>query len=158
MAVSDFIAVFALVVLLLSAWISYRAYRYSMRVKEEESRLAFAREKSEFLARITRARKSFDRLVHRLKGQLSKIDSVPESERSALTEETNQLRSDLAYLEGCQRQAWSLLGETNEMGQSGLAHHKSRFLGLIEEDEQFANDSQVRCAQIEEVITKAATK
>lgn len=154
MDTSDFIAAFALVVSLLSVWISYRAYRHSVRVKEEETRLAFSREKSEFLVRIDRASKSFDRLEQRLKGQLRKIDSVPEAERSALADEVDQLRSDLVYLEGCKRQACSLWDETYEMGQSGLAHHKPRFLGLIEDDEQFANDALVRCNQIEEAGTK----
>ncbi len=41
------------------------------------------------------------------------------------------------------------------MRQSGLADHKPRFLGLIEDDEQFANDALARCDRIEETITKA---
>ncbi|KON79546.1 hypothetical protein PA01_13630 [Azoarcus sp. PA01] len=155
MDASDLIAAFALVGSLLSAWISYRAYRYAVRVKEEESRIAFSREKSEFLVRINRARKLFERLEQRVKVQLSRINSAPESGRSALVGEANRLKSDLAYLEGCQRQACSLLDETYEMGQSGLAHHKPRFLRLIEEDEQFANDALARCNEIEETITKA---
>ncbi|GEM_PF-6406784 len=43
MDASDLIAAFAVVVSLLSAWISYRAYRYTVRVKEEEARLTFSR-------------------------------------------------------------------------------------------------------------------
>lgn len=152
---SNVIAAFALVVSLLSAWISYRAHRYSVRIKEEESRLAFSREKSEFLARIDRARKIFERLEQRVKEQLSRIDSAPESKRSTLVGEANRLKSDLAHLEGCQRQAWSLWDETYEIGQSGLADHKPRFLRLIEEDEQFAHDALARCDEIAETITKA---
>lgn len=155
MDTSDLIAAFALIVSLLSAWISYRAYCHTVHVKEEESRIAFSREKSEFLVRIDRARKLLDRLEQRVKGQLSKINSVSENDRSALADETNRLKSDLAYVECCQRQARSLWEETYEMGQSGLAHHKPRFLLLIEEDERFANDALVRCDEIEKKIIKA---
>ena len=56
MNTSDLIAVFALIVSLLSAWISYCAYCHTVRIKEEESRIAFSREKSEFL--VSRALKN----------------------------------------------------------------------------------------------------
>lgn len=156
MNTSDLIAVFALIVSLLSAWISYCAYCHTVRIKEEESRIAFSREKSEFLVRIDRARKLFDRLEQRIKGQLSRINSASESDRSALVGETDRLKSDLAYVEGCQRQVCSLWEETYEMEQSGLAHHKPRFLLLIEEDERFANNALARCDEIEKKIIKAS--
>ncbi|GEM_PF-3125700 len=41
------------------------------------------------------------------------------------------------------------------MGQSGMAHHKPRLLGLIEDDEQFADGALARCERIEEAITQA---
>lgn len=158
MDASNFIAAFALIVSLLSAWISYRAYRYSVRAKEEESSLAFSREKSEFLVRVDKARKSFDHLEHRLKGLLDRIDHGSDDARKVLVKEAEQLKSDLSHLEGCQRQAWSFWNETYEMSQSGLAHHKPRFLSLIEDDEQFASDVQMRCDRIETSINKANTK
>jgi len=105
--------------------------------------------------RIDWARKSFDRLEQRLRRQLSRIESAPERARLALAAEAKQLGADLAYLEGCQRQAWSLWDETYEMGQSGMAHHKPRLLGLIEDDEQFADGALARCERIEEAITQA---
>ena len=145
MDVSDFIAAIALVISFLSAWVSYRAYRYSVRVKEQESNLAFSREKSEFLVRIDKARKSFHRLEHRLNGLLYRINRGADDARQALAVDAEMLNSDLSYLEGCQRQAWSLWEEAYEMSQSGLAHHKPRFLGLIEDDEQFASEAQMRC-------------
>jgi hypothetical protein len=52
MNASEVIAAFALVVSLVSAWVSYRAYSYAVRTKEEETRIQFSREKSEFLVRI----------------------------------------------------------------------------------------------------------
>ena len=158
MDASDLIAAFALVVSLLSAWISYRAYRYTIRMREEELQLTFSREKSEFLVRIDRARKTFDKLEQRLKSLLGTIDCESGSARMVLANEAEKLRADLKYLEGCQRQAWSLWDETYEMRQSGLAHHKPRFLGLIEDDEHFASESQLRCDRIEEAITKAGAK
>ena len=158
METSDVIAALALAVSLLSGWISYRAYRHTVRVSEEESRLAFSREKSEFLVRIDRARATFDRLGHRLESLMTAIDRAPEKSRASLTSEVEQLKSDLKYLEGCKRQAWSLWDETYEMNQSGLAHHKPRFLKFIEDDEQFARDAQTRCDRTEESMAKAATK
>ncbi|WP_242164977.1 hypothetical protein [Lysobacter sp. M15] len=158
MDASDLIAAFALVVSLLSAWISYRAYRYTVRTREEELQLTFSREKSEFLVRIDKARKTFDRLEQRLKALLGAIDRGSDDEVAVLADEAERLRADLKYLEGCQRQAWSLWEETYEMSQSGFAHHKPRFLGLIEDDEHFASESQLRCDRAEEAITKAGTK
>ncbi|MCF7223417.1 hypothetical protein [Marilutibacter chinensis] len=148
----------ALAISLLSGWISYRAHRHSVRVGEEESRLAFSREKSEFLVRIDKARATFDRLGDRLEGLLNAMDRASDKSRASLTDEAEQLKSDLKYLEGCKRQAWSLWDETYEMNQSGLAHHKPRFLKLIEDDEQFASDAQLRCDRTEEAMAKAATK
>ena len=157
MDASDFIAVFALVVSFLSAWISYRAYLHSVRVREQESHLAFSREKSEFLMRIEKAKKRFDRLEHRLETLLNMANRLPDGERANLAMETEQLRADLKYLIGCQRQASSLWDEAYEMSQSGLAHHKPRFLGLIEDDEQFADEALARCDRTEGAIKKAGT-
>ena len=89
---------------------------------------------------------------------MTAIDRAPEKSRASLTSEVEQLKSDLKYLEGCKRQAWSLWDETYEMNQSGLAHHKPRFLKFIEDDEQFARDAQTRCDRTEESMAKAATK
>ena len=158
METSNVIAALALAVSLLSVWISYRAYRHSVRASEEESRLAFSREKSEFLVRIDKARVTFDRLGHRLESLMAAIDRASDKASASLPEEVEQLKSDLKYLEGCKRQAWSLWDETYEMSQSGLAHHKPRFLKLIEDDEQFAHDAQIRCDRTEESMAKAATK
>ncbi|WBE26078.1 hypothetical protein [Denitrificimonas caeni] len=155
MDTSDFISVLALAVSLLSAWISYRAYRYSVRVKEAESSLAFSRDKAEFLVRIDKARKYFDRLENRLKELLDRIIYGAEDIKRALVAEEQQLKSDLAYLEGCQRQVWSLTDEVYEMEQSALAHHKPRFLRLIEDDELFVSEANGRCDRAEELINKA---
>lgn len=158
METSDVIAALALTVSLLSGWISYRAYLHSVRESEEESRLAFSHGRSEFLVRIDKARATFDRLEHRLQSLMTAIDRASDKARASLADEVEQLKSDLKYLEGCKRQAWSLWDETYAMNQSGLAHHKPRFLKLIEDDEQFARDAQIRCDRAEESIAKAATK
>lgn len=156
MGTSNLIAATALIVSMLSAWVSYLAYRYSTHVKQEESDLALSREKSEFLVRVEKAIKTYDRLEKRLNNQLSRIDSASETVCSGLTNEIEQLMRDLKHLEGCQRQAWSLWNEACEMDQPGLAHHKPNFLGLIEDDEQFTRDAMHRCDRIDEALTKAS--
>jgi hypothetical protein len=149
MNTSDAIAVIALAISALSAWISYMAYLHSVRAKEEGLRLTFSRQKSEFLVRIEKARKTFDALEERLKRQLTKIEAAPEEACVALATHVSALVSDLKYVERCQKQAWSLWDETYEMNQSGFAHHGPRFLGLIEDDEKFACEANSRCNSVE---------
>lgn len=153
MGASEIIAVIALIVSIASAWVSYRAHRYTVRARQQEADLSFSREKSEFLVRIDKARKLFDGLEHRLKSQLKRIDGAPDAKQKTLATEAAQINSELGYLEGCQRQIWSLWHETYEMGRSGLAHHKPRFLGLIEDDERFAEKAMISCDQRDERIT-----
>jgi hypothetical protein len=155
---SDFIAASALAVSLLSALISYRAHRHAVRTREVEAQLSFSREKSEFLVRVDRARKTFDRLEYGIKRLIGAIYQTSESERNTLVDGIRQLEADLNYLEGCQRQAWSLWDEAFDMSQSGLAHHKPRFIGLIEDDEQFADEAKKRCDLAEERINRVGDR
>lgn len=148
MTASDLIAIIALAVSILSAWTSFAAYRHTVRVREAESRLALSRERSEFLVRIDKARGTFDRLQTQLEAALSRIEAADVVLRDSLAEPAARLVADLRYLAGCQRQAWSLWEETYEMGVDGLAHHKPRFLKLIEDDEQFAQESMARCEHV----------
>lgn len=141
MEFSNVIAIVALVVSVISVWISYKAHRYSIDSKRSEIRRRFAREKSEFLVRIEKSQKLFERLDHQLKVLIQKIETTSQSLKASLTEEIDQLNSDLSYLEGCRRQAWSLWEETYEMKQDGFARHQPRFLKLIEDDEEFAHKS-----------------
>ncbi|MGJ8690482.1 MAG: hypothetical protein ACSHXZ_13295 [Gammaproteobacteria bacterium] len=153
METSVLIAGLALVVSLLSAWISYLAYLHSVQVKVEESRLVFSRERAEFLVRIDKARNCFNRLERRFMSLLERIDGLENEARESLLLEQKQLRVDLLYIEGCLRQVSSLWDETYNICQSGLAHHKPQYLKLIEEDEQFAVESNIRCDHTDEMIT-----
>jgi len=76
--------------------------------------------------RIEKAQSRFKKLESALI-EVMKSDSLIE-----------EFEPDLEYLEGCQRQAYSLWDETYVMGQNGFAFHKPRFLKLIEKDEEFA--------------------
>ena len=152
MEFSNVIAIFALVVSVISAWISYKAHRYSIDSKRSEMHRRFAREKSEFLVRIEKAQKLFERLDYQLKVLIQKIETTSQSVKASLTEEVRQLNSDLSYLDGCRRQAWSLWEETYEMKQDGFAHHQPRFLKLIEDDEEFADKSIQKLQTIEDTL------
>ncbi|MGJ3255802.1 MAG: hypothetical protein ACFE0K_05700 [Alcanivorax sp.] len=158
MGPSEIIAALSFAVSLLSVGISYSAYRHSVRAGEQKSRLAFSREKSEFLVRIEKAREELDRLGERLEALLQTLNQAPDKLRALLTAEAAQAKSDRKYLEGCKRQVSSLYDETYEMTQAGLVHHKPRFLKLIEDDEQFSRDAHKRCDRIEKVIVKASAK
>ena len=97
----------------------------------------------------------FERLDHQLKILIKKIETTSQSVKASLTEEINQLNSDLSYLEGCRRQAWSLWEETYEMKQDGFAHHQPRFLKLIEDDEEFAHKSIQKSQVVEDTLKLA---
>jgi hypothetical protein len=155
MEVSDVLAAIALVVSIFSAWVSYKTHRETSDFSERSSRLGFERERSEFLVRIDKSRKLFERAQHRINGLLAQIEGRPEKIKAALKREIDRLESDRDYLQGCLRQAWALWDETYEIGQEGFAHHKPRHLSLIEEDETFASEALVRADQSEAALNQA---
>lgn len=152
MAFSDALAAVALAVSVFSAWVSYKAHRETTDFGERTARLSFERERSEFLVRIDRSRKYFERTLHRINELLIEFEGQPEKVRSMLKGEIERLESDREYLKGCLRQAWALWEETYEMSQAGLAHHKPRHLSLIEEDESYASDALARADKAEEAL------
>lgn len=141
---SGIVAILALIVSMISTWMAYRAHRHSRDSKQDELQLAFSRERSEFMVRIDRATKFFDRHERRTKSLLAHIESLPPHEQPAMADALAQLRDDLTYLERCQRQAWSLWGEVYDLSPSGLAHHKPRFLALLEDDEKIIIERELR--------------
>lgn len=153
MSTSDYIATLALVIALLSAWISYSSHKHAVRVEEKNSALNFSREKSEFLARIDKARKCFDRLEKRLNDLIQKISCLPERKQQQLNHLASQLQDDLKFLKGCQRQAWSLWDETYEATPFFLSHQRPHFQELIESDEQFTQDAHCRCDHADKQIS-----
>ena len=138
MTVSDALAAIALLVSIASAVFSYKAHRETIRSNERESRREFNRERSEFLVRIERSQKLFDRASHRIASLLTLIDTQPNAVKSSLNNEIDQLKRDKDYLEGCMRQANSLWHENFETSHDGIAYHKPRHLDLLENDEEFA--------------------
>lgn len=141
---SGIVAILALLVSIMSTWIAYRAHRHSRDSRQDDLERAFSREKSEFMVRIDRSMKLFDRQERRIKSLLANIDSLPLHEQPAMAEAVARLSDDLQYLKGCQRQACLLRDEVYDLSPSGLAHHKPRFLALLEDDEEIVIEREMR--------------
>ncbi len=152
MGITDVIAATALVVSILSVWVSYIAHRQSIEMNQRGSRHSFARERSEFLVRIEKSHTLFESTQSRINLLLAQVDSHPEAVKMALKKEISQLRDDDRYLRGCLCQAKALWNETYEAGQYGLAYHKPRHLNLIEDDEAYANRALQRAEGAETAI------
>ncbi|RYZ87844.1 MAG: hypothetical protein EOP06_11995 [Proteobacteria bacterium] len=75
----------------------------------------------------------------------------------SLKKEISKLRDDDRYLHGCLCQAGTLWNETYEAGQYGLAYHKPRHLGLIEDDEAYAKRALQRADEAETAMNQALT-
>ena len=149
---SDVLATTALVVSGVSVWLSHKAHRESTQRSERETRREFGRERSEFLIRIERATKTFERAEARISALLAIIDGQSPSVQSSMGEVVQKLRADLSYLQGCLRQSKSLWHENFEMSHDGMAHHKSRHLALLEDDERFAAEAMDRADKAEEAL------
>ena len=156
MEISDALATIALVVSVVSAWLSYKAHRDTTQFTEREVRRDFSRERSEFLIRIERSTKLFERVEARIRALLVSIESEPDSVKSPMDELAKQLEADLRYLQGCLRQSRSLWDENYEMSHDGLAHHKPRHLALLEDDEKFAHEAMDRADKAEESLNMSA--
>src|SRR5690606_22282312 len=108
MEFSDVLASTALVVSMVSAWLSYQAHRESTRVTEREALREFSRERSEFLIRIESSTKLFERVEARIGTLLANIERGSASVQSSTDEAVQQLKNDLSHLQGCLRQSRSL--------------------------------------------------
>ena len=155
MEFSDVLATTALVVSVISAWLSYKAHRESTAFSERDARREFDRERSEFLIRIERSTKLFERTETRIVQVLNSIRAKPKSVQSFFNGEIDQLQADLKYLEGSLRQSRILWDENFELSHDGLAYHKARHLALLEDDEQFAADALERADKAEESLNTA---
>ena len=142
MGISEAIALSALFISIISVWISYKAYLYSKKSNEAELDRNFSREKSEFLVRIEKAQKLFERFEQELAAEIERLNEEPDLVKSSLGIRTDKLISMQNSLEGCRRQALTLWEETYEMDQNGFAYHKPRFLKLIEDDEEFVKQAR----------------
>ncbi len=147
---SDVLATTAIIVSIVSAWLSYRAHRESTQFTERETQREFSRERSQFLIRIERSIKLFESVEARIAALLASIESESGSDQSSRDEVAKQLRADLSYLQRCLCQSRSLWNENYEMSQDGFALHKSRHLALLEDDEKFAHEAMTRADKAEE--------
>lgn len=150
MKLSDILATTALIVSIVSAWLSYRAHRKSTQLTERETQREFSRERSEFLIRIERSTKLFEHFEARIVALLASIESESGAAHSSRYEVTKQLKADLSFLQGCLCQSRSIWNEVYEISQDGFAHHKPRHLALLEDDEKFALEAMTRADDAEE--------
>ena len=152
MEFSDALATTALVVSIVSAWLSHKAHRESTQFSAREARREFERERSEFLIRIERSIKLFERSASRITYLLTSFEEHPMLADPSLGKVAKQLGDDLAYLQGCLRQSRSLWEESFEISHDGLAHHKARHLALLEDDEKFAAAAMDRADRAEKSL------
>lgn len=150
MDLSDILAITALMVSIVSAWLSYRAHRESTQFTERETQREFSRERSEFLIRIERSTKLFEHVEARIVALLASIESESGAGQSSRDEVAKQLKADLNFLQRCLCQSRSIWNEIYEIRQDGLAHHKPRHLALLEDDEKFAHEVMTRADKAEE--------
>ena len=108
MGISDVIAATALVVSIISVWVSYKAHCQSIEMNGRGSRHSFARERSEFLIRIEKSRTLFERTQSRINSLLAQMDSQPAAVKMSLKKEISQLKDNERYLHGCLCQAGAL--------------------------------------------------
>ncbi len=148
MSLSDVLAITALVVSIVSAVFSHRAQRQTTDLQLRETRREFDRERSEFLVRIEKSTKLFEKVQEQIAQLLASIERQPEDVRASVAFRVDQLKADQSYLEGCLRQSNALWHENFEMTHDGLAYHKPRHLGLIENDEEFARAASDRVDQV----------
>lgn len=155
MDTSDVIASLSLAISLVTACGTYLAYRKSVRERQRDFQIALSREQSELMVRIERARDLFDHVHGDLQRVISSVEGLTDAHREPLRQMLDQLLSDLRHLEGCQRQANALWHEVYDMQLTGLAHHKPRFLKLIEDDEAHAAKATARSNDLRAAAERA---
>ena len=147
---SDVIAVLALIVSLVSAYISYRAFTHSVGAHELETTLAFERDKSELLMQVEQSRNLFSSARREIEQLQFVLSHEPPQVQSALNSYDNLFSEFLPRLVGAERQAGLLWDEIHawrdKSGRGAFAHHTPRFRSLIEND-RVAHDSALFCAK-----------
>ena len=149
MELSDVLATIALAVSIASAWLSHKANVQATQLNEREQRREFDRERSEFLIRIERTTKTFEKADRRISSLLGEFKKQPDSLKASHAGDIEQLQSDLKYLEGCLRQSRILWEENFETTHDGLAYHKARHSALLEDDEEFVRAALERADRAE---------
>ena len=145
---SDVIASLALLVSLVSAYISYKAFTHSVRAHDLETTLAFDRDKSELLVHVEKSRNLFSSARQEIERVQFVLSHEPPQVQSALKNYDNLFTEFLPRLVGAERQAdllWEEIFEwRDKSGRSAFAHHTPRFRSLIEND-RVAHDSALFC-------------
>lgn len=153
------IATLALVVSVVSAFVSYKAFKHSINVHELETTLAFERDKSELLMHVEQSRNLFSSAQREIENVGFVLSQEPSQVQAALGSYQNLFTEFLPKLVGAERQATSLWNEIydwqDKSGRSAFAHHTPRYRALLEND-RVAHQSALKCvAELRSQIVRA---
>lgn len=149
MTVSDAIAVLALGISAVSAFVSYKAYKHTVSAQQLEATLAFEKDKSELLMYLEQSRNLFSTAQREIENIRFVLAHEPQAVQQALGSYNNLFSEFLPRLVGAERQASSLWQEIYEWrdtsGRSAFAHHTPRYRASVEHD-RVAHSSALKCA------------
>ena len=159
MEASDLIAALALIVSIIAALTSWKAYAHSVSVHELETTLAFERDKSELLSYVERIRNLFSASRREIELAQFVLSHEPPQVQAALHHYQGLFTEFLPDLIGAERNANSLWEQIFEWrdkaGRSGFAHHAPRFRASVEHD-RIAHEMALKCtAEFNSQMTRA---
>ena len=149
MDASDVIASLALIVSIVAALISYKAYNHTVGAHDLETTLAFERDKSELLSYVEQSRNLFSGARREVELAQFVLGHEPPVVQQALTSYQGLFTDFLPKLVGAERNATSLWEEIfvwrDKSGRSAFAHHAPRFRASLEHD-RVAHEMALKCA------------
>jgi len=156
---SDAIAVLALVISAVSAFVSYKAFKHTVNAQQLEATLAFEKDKSELLMYLEQSRNLFSAAQREIENVRFVLAHEPQAVQQALVSYNNLFSEFLPRLVGAERQASSLWQEIYEWrdtsGRSAFAHHTPRYRASVEHD-RVAHSSALKCvAELRSQIGRA---
>jgi hypothetical protein len=148
MDASDVIASLALIVSIVAALISYKAYNHTVGAHDLETTLAFERDKSELLSYVEQSRNLFSGARREAELAQFVLGHEPPVVQQALTSYQGLFTDLLPKLVGAERNATSLWEEIFEWrdksGRSAFAHHAPRYRASLEHD-RVAHEMALKC-------------
>jgi hypothetical protein len=149
MEASNVIASLALIVSVVAALISYKAYNHAVGVHDLETTLVFERDKSELLSYVEQSRNLFSGARREVELAQFVLGHEPPTVQQALISYQGLFTDFLPKLVGAERNATSLWEEIFEWrdksGRSAFAHHGPRFRASLEHD-RVAHEMALKCA------------
>lgn len=149
MDASAIIASLALIVSIVAALISYKAYNHVAGAHDFDTTLAFERDKSELLSYVEQSRNLFSDARREVELARFVLGHEPPVVQQALTSYQGLFTDFLPMLVAAERNATSLWEEVFEWrdksGRSAFAHHAPRFRASLEHD-RVAHEMALKCA------------